>query len=186
MGLLSKAVLVLFLALLTSVLFLPDPQPPSDTVRAVLLFDGVCHLCSGFVNFVMEFNGDESVMFASLQSEEGRALLEEVGAGEFGRTLSSMVLVEYAKGASAPTYAVRSRAALRTLARLDSPWPLLYRLFRLLPAPIADAAYNTVAAYRYNLFGKSDTCRQPTASERRRFLETAMAEECDYLIAPSP
>lgn len=43
--------------------------------RPVLLYDGVCNMCNGFVNLFLDIDTDEKFRFSALQSQTGRALL---------------------------------------------------------------------------------------------------------------
>ena len=54
--------------------------------KPVILFDGVCNLCNGAVNFVIRRDKKKKFMFAALQSDAGRALREK-----YSLSLSSMV-----------------------------------------------------------------------------------------------
>lgn len=45
--------------------------------RNIILFDGVCNLCTGFVHLILRFDKKELYTFASLQSESGQQLLQE-------------------------------------------------------------------------------------------------------------
>ncbi|MCB0621580.1 MAG: DUF393 domain-containing protein, partial [Saprospiraceae bacterium] len=47
-----------------------QPIPPD---KAVLLFDGVCNLCNGFVQFLIQRDKKGKYLYASLQSNEGQA-----------------------------------------------------------------------------------------------------------------
>jgi predicted DCC family thiol-disulfide oxidoreductase YuxK len=40
---------------------------------------------------------------------------------------------------------------------------------RLLPPAVLDLGYRLFARFRYDLFGKYDSCRVPSESERARF-----------------
>ena len=53
--------------------------------------------------------------------------------------------------------------------RLGGVWTLL-SLARFTPRFLRDPAYRFVARNRYSWFGRSDTCRVPTAVEKARFL----------------
>jgi predicted DCC family thiol-disulfide oxidoreductase YuxK len=44
------------------------PPFPPETPRNLLLFDGVCNLCSGVVKFVIDRDPGKRVSFCSLQS----------------------------------------------------------------------------------------------------------------------
>ena len=48
----------------------------------VLLYDGVCNLCNGWVNFVIDRDPQSRYKFAALQGEAGRALMTRVGRGK--------------------------------------------------------------------------------------------------------
>jgi len=56
------------------------PQPPYlQTGESVVLYDGVCKLCTGWVRFLLRHRLARQVRFASVQSEEGKALLRWAG-----------------------------------------------------------------------------------------------------------
>lgn len=54
---------------------------------------------------------------------------------------------------------LRSEAVLRIASRLSIPLQLLGGLAKPLPLFVRDAVYDQIADNRYNLFGKSDSCR---------------------------
>jgi len=126
-----------------------------------VLFDGVCNLCNGAVNFILDRDNGE-FRFAALQSGAGRRLIEE--RGRSAEDLSTMVLIE---GERVYT---RSSAALRIARRLRAPWKWLY-VFIIVPRPLRDAVYNLAARRRYRWFGKREECRMPTPELKGRFLE---------------
>ena len=128
------------------------------TGEPVILFDGVCNLCNGFVQFVLKRDQRGRFRFASLQSDAARRLLGGDGPRE------TIVLVEAGK-----TY-VKSAAALRIVRGLRFPWPLLAAL-AMIPRPLRDPLYDWVARNRYRWFGKRDACMLPTPQTRGRFLE---------------
>lgn len=129
--------------------------------QPVILFDGVCNLCNGAVNFIIDRDTHQQFRFASLQSEAGEQLLAQYDLPT--AYLRSLVLVE-----DGGVY-TKSTAALRIARRLDGLWSLSY-VFMVLPPVIRDYLYNIVAQYRYRLFGRSESCRLPTEAERARFL----------------
>ena len=129
--------------------------------RSVVLFDGVCNLCNGAVNFIMDRDPLQCFQFASLQSEAGQQLLAHHGLSSY--YLDSLVLVAQGK------VFTKSTAALTIARRLDGFWPICY-VFIVVPSVIRNFFYDIVARNRYRLFGKSDTCRYPTEAERTRFL----------------
>ncbi|QUL56085.1 thiol-disulfide oxidoreductase DCC family protein [Paenibacillus tritici] len=129
--------------------------------EAVVLIDGVCHLCQGLVRFIIPRDPQANFKFASLQSEAGRELLKAGGLPE--RQLDTVVLVENGK------YYTESAAVLRIARRLRFPWPLAY-VFTLIPRPLRNAIYRIVARNRYRWFGRDEQCLLPTPDMKRRFL----------------
>ncbi|MEW5927897.1 MAG: thiol-disulfide oxidoreductase DCC family protein [Gemmatimonadota bacterium] len=138
----------------------PDPAVP-DEKGAVVLFDGVCNLCNGSVQFIVRHDPAGRFRFASLQSEAGQALLRRHGLDP--TDLFSVILVEGGRA-----YA-RSDAALRIARGLTGPWRAAGAL-RAVPRPLRDAAYGWVARNRYRWFGKQEACMIPTPELRARFL----------------
>ena len=149
------------------------PSPPSRTdastdVRpggALVLFDGVCNLCNGAVNFIIDHDPEGYFTFAALQSEEAVPRLAEFGRlpDSLAAAPDSIVLIEGGR------LYERSDAVLRIARRLSGLWPLAY-IFVVLPKPLRDALYGWIAANRYRWFGKQDACRIPTPELRARFL----------------
>jgi predicted DCC family thiol-disulfide oxidoreductase YuxK len=129
---------------------------------AVVLFDGVCNLCNGSVNFIIDRDPAARFRFAALQSAPAAELL-----GRFGQKPEaepqSVLLLEDGKLYD------RSTAALRIARRLGGGWKLLYA-FIVVPRPVRDVVYGFIARNRYRWFGKSESCRMPTPELRARFL----------------
>ncbi len=128
----------------------------------IVLFDGVCNLCQGVVQFIVPRDPDGIFRFASLQSDVGQQLLERCGLPT--DELESIVLIE-----GEDCY-VKSAAVVRIARRLGGVYALLSP-FRFVPRPIRDWAYDFVADHRYQWFGKKDRCMMPTGDVQSRFLE---------------
>ncbi len=128
----------------------------------VILFDGVCNLCNGFVRFVISRDPAARFRFGPLQSEAARRLL---GASQAPVTVpDSILLVENGR------VWTESAAALRVLRQLTFPWPLT-SVFVLVPPPFRNWVYRAVARNRYRWFGRRDVCMLPTPELRARFLD---------------
>jgi predicted DCC family thiol-disulfide oxidoreductase YuxK len=128
---------------------------------AIILFDGVCNLCNGFVQFIIARDPAAHFRFAALSSDTARALLKESGVSE--PIPDTVVLVEDGR-----VY-FRSDAPLRVARRLTFPWPLA-AVFLVVPRFLRDRIYDFVASHRYRWFGKQDTCLLPTPELQNRFL----------------
>ncbi|MFC7186754.1 thiol-disulfide oxidoreductase DCC family protein [Halorubrum yunnanense] len=138
---------------------MPTEIPDDD---AVILFDGVCNLCSGFVQFVLPRDTGGRYRFASLQSDVGQALLDEHDLPS--DELDSVVLIE-----DGESY-VKSAAVIRIATGLGGVYRLLAP-FRYAPRSIRDRIYDFVAEHRYQWFGKKDQCMMPSGDVQSRFLE---------------
>ena len=129
--------------------------------HSIILFDGVCNLCNGAVKFVIKRDNRNHFLFASLQSDEGKQIVEEHNFPD--NKMKSFFLVENGKVYD------RSTAALRVARRLTGLWPLLYG-FIIVPGFIRDGVYNWIAKNRYQWFGKKDECMVPTPELKAKFL----------------
>lgn len=139
----------------------------------IILFDGVCNLCNGFINFLIDRDPDRRLRFGALQSEAAADLLQNRGAEEDVPSLETVapgsILVFPSDGAAAPLLR-KSDAVLHIAAQMSYPWKLL-AVFKIVPRVIRDFVYDQVAARRYRWFGRRDTCRIPTPDLRSRFIE---------------
>ncbi len=129
------------------------------TGQPTVYFDGVCGLCNRFVDLLLRADRHARFRLAPLQGETARVRL----SADEVRDLPSIVLEDDTGRYRA------SDAVLRILARLGGVWWIMSWL-RILPRPVREGVYRVVADHRYQWFGKRDTCRLPTASERARFL----------------
>jgi predicted DCC family thiol-disulfide oxidoreductase YuxK len=128
----------------------------------IILFDGVCNLCNGFVQFVIRHDKKGSFKFASLQSDYG-ASLPGLEAGVVNE-LSTVVLQD------GDWFYFKLTAALRIARMLGFPFSLAY-VFIILPVPLRNAIYDWIARNRYAWFGKREACWLPTPELKGRFLD---------------
>jgi len=133
--------------------------------RALVLFDGVCHLCSRSVRFIIRRDRKGRFRFAPLQSETARRLIGETGKGpvELTDPPASIILLENGR------IYTESDAVLRIARRLDGPWKLAAAL-GFVPKRLRDAFYRWIAANRYRWFGRSGSCMIPSPEIRERFV----------------
>ena len=130
--------------------------------KPILLFDGVCNLCNGSVQFIIERDTKKQFLFASLQSEKGQELLTKFNLPT--QDFDSFVFIEGEK------IYTKSTAALRVFSRFGGLWSLL-KIFLLVPAFLRNLVYSLVAKNRYKWFGKSESCWLPTPDLQSRFLK---------------
>ncbi len=130
--------------------------------KIIILFDGVCNLCNGAVQFIIKRDKEEKFMFASLQSAFGKTQLIKAGLDPV--TLQTIIVIDHNVALQ------QSDAALKIASHLNSPWSWLL-VFRFVPKVIRDAVYNLIAKHRYTLFGKQDHCMIPTSELKARFID---------------
>jgi len=132
-----------------------------DRSESIVLFDGVCHLCNGLVQFIVRQDSEAWLRLAALQSPGGQALLRWAG-----RPLDDFDTIVFVQRGQAY---LKSTAVLRIVGGLPWPWPLL-SLAIAVPPFIRDWVYDCVAQHRYRLFGREETCMMPSPDLARRFL----------------
>lgn len=128
----------------------------------LILFDGVCNLCNGFIQFVITHDAANRFSFATLQSETGRELLRRHGLT--ATDLSTIVLVDDQQRAW-----TKSDAVIRIGQELGYPWKLLGAA-RVLPRILRDACYTLVANNRYRLLGHTTECWLMTPELAKKFI----------------
>jgi len=137
-------------------------------IAPVLLFDGTCGLCHGFVRFLVNRDRKGTMRLATLEGPIG---LEIVARHPEAHGVDSVVWVEWGGGGAAgrEIVSVKSDAALAAFRYLGLPWSLL-AAFRIVPHFIRDRVYDFVARNRYQWFGRYDSCPLPRAEDRARYL----------------
>ncbi len=128
----------------------------------VILFDGVCNLCNGFVQFIIKQDPAAQFKFASLQSAYAKDKLAGVAVSQ--TNLDTVVFLSEGK-----VY-TRSAAALKIAKHLGGGWAFFYP-FIFFPQFFRDGIYNLIARNRYKWFGKQDHCILPSPELKNRFLD---------------
>ncbi len=132
-----------------------------NNTHNILLFDGICNLCNGVVQFVIKCDKKEKVKFASLQSEAGKQLLIKYNLP--AEDYQSFVYIKNGQ------FLLKSTAALTLMKDIGGGWQLLY-FFIIIPKFIRDFIYSVVAKNRYKWFGKKGVCMIPNKKLHHRFL----------------
>ena len=135
------------------------PAFPDD--KPLIVFDGVCVLCSASARFVLRHDKASLFRLTAAQSPVGQGLYRHFGLSP--TDYDTFLLVEDGRAW------LKSDAALRVVRRMGLPWSLA-ALFRIVPAPLRDATYDLVARNRYRVFGRRETCFIPSAGDAQRFV----------------
>ena len=131
-----------------------------ETDRPIIFFDGLCNLCNGFINNILKRDKKHIFYVASLQGKTAQKQLSENDL----KKLSSVILKEGSK-----TY-YKSSAVFRIAFKLGGIYWIIMP-FWLVPRLFTNWIYDFVAIFRYKVFGKRNTCRLPSESERKQFLD---------------
>lgn len=138
-----------------------EAASPAPLPAHLLLFDGVCGMCSRFVQIMLDLDRDKAFMFAPLQGDTTAALRRD--HPEIPEHLDTIVFV-----CDGRVY-LFSDAVLEACRFLPFPWSM-GRLLRWVPRAIRDFVYRRIAANRYAIWGKHDSCRIPAPGQLERFL----------------
>jgi predicted DCC family thiol-disulfide oxidoreductase YuxK len=140
----------------------PSPAEPSfDASHPLIVFDGVCVLCSGFVRMVVRLDRKNRFRFATAQSLFGEALFRQHGL----RTDSyetNLVLVDGVAFTQLDSF-------VAVMSELGWPWRAA-KVLLLLPRALRDWLYTCIARNRYALSGRKDSCDIPSAELRGRMI----------------
>lgn len=134
----------------------------SNLKAKVVVFDGICVLCSRGVAFILKHDAKQQFRFASMQSKTGRALLLEYGLDPDDPT--SLLLVDEGKGY------INSEAIIRIACQFGLAWHIV-KLAYFIPRCMRDAIYRWFARNRYRWFGQHATCSVPSPDLSDRFLQ---------------
>jgi predicted DCC family thiol-disulfide oxidoreductase YuxK len=127
----------------------------------LVLFDGVCNLCSALVQFVIRHDPAAKFRFAAIQSEIGGEIFQSHGLDP--ADLQTFVFVAEGK------MFLRSDAAIEVVSRFGGAWRI-FRIFQFVPKVLRDSIYSFIARNRYRWFGRKEVCMVPTAEIKERFL----------------
>ncbi|MFV0592700.1 MAG: thiol-disulfide oxidoreductase DCC family protein [Draconibacterium sp.] len=117
--------------------------------KNIILFDGICNLCNRSVNFILKRDKKNQFYYVSLQSDEGKKLIDQYNMPE---ETDSVILVKN------DMVLTESNAVIEIGEMLPSPWNWVV-LLRILPRAARDKIYKWIARNRYNWFGKRESCR---------------------------
>ena len=127
----------------------------------LILYDGVCVLCSSWMRFVASRDEARIFLFTTIQSDYGRALALKHGIDP-DEPQTNAVLID-------GTVNLRSDSAIAALSHLPGyGW---MRAFKIVPKPMRDFVYSRIARNRYRWFGRHDSCDLGGAKYADRVIE---------------
>lgn len=136
------------------------PAFPDD--KPLIVFDGVCVLCTGFAQFVARHDPEQRFRLTAAQSSLGQALFRHYGLDPVNYETNLLIAEGRVFG--------KMDAFAGIMRHLGGPWRMA-AVLAMLPAPLADWLYDRIAQNRYRLFGRSDVCVVPDQSWRGRVID---------------
>lgn len=128
----------------------------------IFLYDGVCLLCDGAVQFTLAHERTPSIVFVAIQSKTGRELA--IKHGQDPDNPESFLFIENGVAFE------QSDGAIALAGHLKGVLATLLKASRFVPRPLRDMVYRLVARNRYKVFGKRSSCIVPDNDSRHRFI----------------
>jgi predicted DCC family thiol-disulfide oxidoreductase YuxK len=123
-----------------------------DTSARVVVFDGICNVCSGWVRFLEAHRIEPPFKLIPMQSEEGKSLLVEYGIDP--EDPATFLVLDQGRQFT------QSDGAIHIVAALGGPWSL-FAATKVIPRAWRDSLYQLLARNRYRWFGRRSTCYLP-------------------------
>lgn len=133
--------------------------------KPIIVFDGVCVLCTVNARFVLKNDRSGRFRMAAMQDEAGAAIMRHAGLDPKDPT--SFILLDPASEGG--RIWMNSDAVLHMWSQLGWPWRAGV-VFRLIPRLLRDPIYKMIARNRYKWFGQLDECWVPTPEQAARIL----------------
>jgi predicted DCC family thiol-disulfide oxidoreductase YuxK len=132
------------------------------TGKSVLIYDGVCNLCTTLIHWVIHADKTGKIALAPFQSRWAAKWLSERGmADETGNTVIYL---------SNDKVYLRSSAILCLFKDLGGLWKIT-GIFYILPVKLRDTLYTILSRNRYLLFGRKNSYIIPGPGSSDRFIE---------------
>ena len=135
------------------------PAFPDD--HPIIVYDGNCRLCSGFVRFVLRHDRRDCFRFIAAQSPIGTALYRHYDLSSDNYETNILLDKGY------PWF--KSESSIRIVERMGFPWSLI-AASRVLPIWLRDRMYDTIANIRLRWFGVRSTCLLQDPGHAHKFL----------------
>jgi predicted DCC family thiol-disulfide oxidoreductase YuxK len=124
----------------------------ADSTTQIIVFDGMCNLCSGGARLLQRPKGSPRFALVPMQTVEGRAILAEHGLDP-DDPATFLVLDGGRRYTEADAW-IHVAATLRGFAWLTNA-------ARMAPRPWRNALYRVIARNRYRWFGRRSKCYLP-------------------------
>lgn len=127
----------------------------------LIFFDGYCNLCNFSVWLILKLEKKAIFRFSPLTSDFSKAFFGN--NYESLTSLNSIILIK-----NNDIY-LKSDAVLKITEQFKFPFNYL-RYLKYIPKTVRDYIYDLLAKYRFALFCRKKTCKNPTENLKHRFL----------------
>lgn len=131
--------------------------------KKIVLFDGVCNLCNGAIQFIIKRDNSDIFRYAALQSDIGKQLVSERNIDI--SKVDSIILID-----PGVVYYIKSTAALEIGKRLKG-CRTISSVLLWFPSTLRDIVYDFIARNRYQWYGKKEECMVPSPELKAKFLD---------------
>ena len=122
-----------------------------DKNTDILLLDGECGLCNRLAIFMNKnLDSGKKIKFQSIDSNHSQELIQTFPKGY--QNQDTVYLYRNQK-----SY-IRSSGAIRCLLYLKWYWKIWFPIFWIVPLPLRDFIYKTIAKNRHKIFSKPEEC----------------------------
>ena len=129
--------------------------------KPLIVFDGLCVLCSGNARFVLRHDRRRHFNLTTAQGPLGAALYRHYGLPT--DDYETMLVIDGGR------LFTESDGAIAIARGLGWRWRAAAAA-RIVPRPIRNALYRLIARNRYRLFGRREVCWTPSPGEADRML----------------
>src|SRR6202034_2478297 len=123
-----------------------------DPNLRIIVFDGICHVCSGWIRFLGRHRIDPPFELLPMQTAAGEELLLEWGIDP--EDPATFLVLDQG------LQFTESDAAIHVIATLGGVWRMV-NAARVVPRRWRDMIYRLLARNRYRWFGRRSTCYLP-------------------------
>ncbi|HET8736580.1 MAG TPA: DCC1-like thiol-disulfide oxidoreductase family protein [Pricia sp.] len=131
--------------------------------KKIILFDGLCNLCNGAIQFIIKRDTKDVFRYAPLQGDIGQKLITERHIDT--DAVDSIILID-----PGVAYYTKSDAALEIGKHLKG-YRTISSILLGIPVAIRNFVYDFIARNRYQWYGKKEHCMIPTQELKAKFLE---------------
>ncbi len=137
------------------------------SLEMIVLYDGICLFCEGWVNFVIDRTQKTSnIQFTPLEfvtlSTEIQSRLNQSGNNDSIVCISSDNKIH-----------LKSDASLIVMRQLTAPYNTIAMVLQLIPRRFRNGVYDFIGKYRYKIWGKKNVCELPDGEKKKHFIATS-------------